>query len=113
MNLEVRMKTMQSSPALKGFIEDAFAKRLGAQAAEVTRTTVWVDDVNGPKGGQDKVCRARIRLGKLGNVIVEHRSGDWYEAVADTAAAAGRLVRKAIDRKRKHRGSVAPLTAAA
>jgi ribosome-associated translation inhibitor RaiA len=113
MNLEVRMKTMQSSQALKDFIEDALAKRLGALAREVTRATVWVDDDNGPKGGEDKVCRVRIRLGKIGSVVVEHRSSDWYEAVADTTAAAGRLVRKAVDRKRKRRGPVVPLPAAA
>ena len=59
---------------------------------------VRFEDVNGPRGGVDTICRAHVSLSGLPTVVVDARAADnrsAFDAVADLTT---RAVRKAIDR---------------
>lgn len=83
------------------------AKRFGRR---VSRVTVVIEDVNGPRGGIDKACRIEAGLASSGDpVVITERSDDLYGAVD---RAAGRfkqtLARRTERRKNRKRGSGKP-----
>ena len=75
------------------------ASRLGHAAGWIERVTVRFIDVNGPRGGVDKICRAKVTLGGHAPVVVERRDHSARAAVDGTLKATERAVRE-IARKR-------------
>lgn len=67
----------------------------------LTRVEVFVNDVNGPKGGVDKHCRLEARPRGTEPVVVDHQDEDAYKSVT---RAAGKL-EKALDRRRGQLGA--------
>ena len=48
---------------------------------DVRRVVVFLDDLNGPKGGMDKFCRIVAECG-FASVVVEESQTDWHAAIA-------------------------------
>jgi hypothetical protein len=48
---------------------------------DVRRVVVFLDDLNGPKGGMDKFCRIVAEFG-FASVVVEESQTDWHSAIA-------------------------------
>ena len=63
--------------------------------------SVRLADVNGPKGGVDKVCKAVAT--RLPSVMVERRHQSARAAVDGTMDATERAVRKILGRRRSPR----------
>jgi hypothetical protein len=62
--------------------------------------TVQLEDVNGPRGGPDKLCRIMADVPSAGRVVVEER-GEGFMAVAFWAAKRFRdSLKKRIQRRR-------------
>jgi hypothetical protein len=76
--------------------------RLGRQlenfAWHIERVTVRFDDVNGPRGGVDTVCRVKVVLRALPSIVAEARATDALVALGRAARTAGRTVRRALRR---------------
>lgn len=68
-------------------------------ASRLTDVIVRVDDVNGPRGGSDKVCRIRARVRWLPEFVVEARADDALAAVDRATARIKRVVSRAIERR--------------
>lgn len=61
----------------------------------IARVTVRLSDLNGPRGGLDKVCCLRLRLHGMPDVLIEDTEEDLYIAMSRAADRAGRtLVRR-------------------
>jgi len=113
MKIDVRIKTSGTAGQLQHYAEEQLLKQLGNAADLVKRATIHVEDVNGPRGGDDKRCRITLRLGRRGMVVVEERAGDWYRAVTHCAGHAGRILRRELTKRRDRRREVGPLPEAA
>src|SRR5262245_39544962 len=50
--------------------------KLGRLARRIERLTVRYEDVNGPRGGVDTVCRVKVVLTGLPSVLFEARATD-------------------------------------
>jgi len=96
-----RTAGMDLSPALRDHTQKALGMKLGKFAADIERVTVRVEDVNGPKGGVDKVCKAKALLAALPTVIVEQRDPDVYAAVDGALDRLERAVRKSLERRKQ------------
>jgi len=66
----------------------------------VDEVDVRLSDVNGPKGGVDKVCKARVLVPGLPSVMVERRHQSARAAVDGTMDATERAVRRILGRRR-------------
>lgn len=97
--------------------EERFKRTLGPILHRVARLNVWVDDVNGPRGGVDKRCRVRAQLSSGASLVVR-ASGRSAECAVDRAARRLRLIltnrlkrqwtaRRRSCRRWRHRSSVA------
>ncbi len=112
MKLQVVGQNMRINEALHDFVVRRFQFALGRFAPEIQRVTVRVGDVNGPRGGVDKQCRAEIKLRGLDNVLSEGSGADFEQAAAFAAGRAGRSVARALDRRRDKRRRAGPLKTA-
>ena len=80
-------------------IRRQLANRVGQAAALLERVTVRFEDVNGPKGGIDTVCRIKAVLAGRPSIVIEKRAGSHARAFSLAAAALGTAVSRA---QRKH-----------
>lgn len=67
---------------------------------------VWLDDVNGDHGGEDKRCRIALSGRGVGDVVVEAVHRDLYTAVETAASRLKGSLRRRLQRHRTlQRGS--------
>jgi putative sigma-54 modulation protein len=100
MRIEVRGRKVHVGEKLRAYVERRLRLSLGRFSTRVERATVHVEDVNGPKGGEDKVCRIEVRLQQGGKVFVEEKAFGVFGAIAGAAGRISRAVSKAFDRRR-------------
>lgn len=75
------------------------------QFADHIRTVnVSLSDVNGPKGGNDILCRLKIVLNRNGELVVEGMGASVDSVVAETADRASLAVSRRLDRLRDLQG---------
>lgn len=85
----------------EAYAERTLQSKLSKFASHVLRGSVRFEDVNGPRGGVDTVCRVKVMLKNLEPVIVEERATGAREAVDIVADGVERAVRRAVERTRK------------
>ena len=61
---------------------------------------VRLADVNGPKGGEDKVCRLQAQIENHPSINTEGRSADIYTAISQAAHRLERALGAVIDETR-------------
>lgn len=92
------------NPADDVQLSDAFADHIRRSLNKVdrrfgdwlTRTEVFVKDVNGPKGGVDKHSRFEARPRGVDPIVIEHQDEDPYTCVSRGADK----LEKALERRR-------------
>jgi CBS domain-containing protein len=80
-------------------IRRKLGRKLGKFALDIERTSVRVEDVNGPRGGVDKLCRIKVVLSGLPSVVVEEQDHDLRTAIDGALGRAERAVRRAIEKR--------------
>lgn len=84
-------------------VERKLARRFTKFARSVERVTARFEDVNGPRGGIDKLCRIKVVLAGLPSVLVEERHDAARPALDLALERAVRAVRRSIQRRRTTR----------
>ena len=90
---------------LREAVEKCVHWTLRRYASRIRDVSVWLVDLNGPRGGVDSMCRIRVRLTGPGTWTVESRADAIHAAVAIAVNRA----KKIIDRKLKRRRMMARL----
>lgn len=84
----------------KEYLRRKLGRKLGKFASSIERTSVRLDDVNGPKGGIDKRCRIKVVLSGLPSVLIEEQHHSMQAAMDGAVARTERAVRQALQRRR-------------
>ena len=100
MKLEVRGHQMLVSDAMRQHVERRLAFAIGRFAPRVRRTTVRLQDVNGPRGGVDKSCRIAVALPWSRDMVIEDADRDMYVAIDRAAERAARAIERHLARRR-------------
>ena len=66
----------------------------------VPRAKVQLSDINGPRGGIDKLCQLEFRT-STGLVVISSRSADWRGALDVALQRAARVILRSLQRSRK------------
>lgn len=78
---------------------ERLGRKLGKFSAQIERATVRFEDVNGPKGGVDDVCRIKVVIRGAASIVVEERGASAGEALVRAAAVAERALRRTLERQ--------------
>ena len=100
MRISVRSQGMETTAAIQDHVERRVLFAVGRFAPRVEEVSVRLGDANGPRGGNDKTCRAVATVSGVGQVFVEDVDADLYAAVDRAASRLGRTVSRAVERRR-------------
>ena len=101
MRIQLESQGFEVTPAIREHVYDQLAFHLSNFTAHVMAVTVYLSDVNGPRGGPDKHVVLDVNLGRSGGVTVQQTRDDLYAAVSQAARQAGRTVRRSLGRARR------------
>ena len=73
---------------LSSFINRVFQNALDRFASKLARVRIVLEDVNGPKGGNDQRCKAILEPKKGAAIVVSTLASTPFEAVLKTAQRA-------------------------
>jgi hypothetical protein len=96
MNIQLRSQGTEVSEALRAHAERCVGFALRRFASRIDRVSMWLEDVNGPRGGVDKRCRIAVRLRPTGSTFVVKTASDAYVAIGRAAGRAGAAVARRI-----------------
>jgi len=103
---DITMQTEISSPrwpvskALAGHIQDR-VQHLESRSGDRVRSLAFhLTDVNGPKGGEDKVCHLRARIDSHPSINTEGRHTDLYIAINLASRRMERSLGEVLDESR-------------
>ena|SRR5574338_289548 len=97
----IRVFGVNLSKEQRAFIRQKLDRRLVKFADSIERVSVRVKDVNGPRGGVDKVCRIKVVLSNLPSMVFEAQDATLDVAVGSALAGTERAVRRTLNRRRK------------
>lgn len=87
-------------PNAREYIRRKLGRKLGKFASAIERVSVRVEDVNGPRGGVDHVCRIKAVLSGRPSIVVERRADSLAAAVEAALTAVESAVRRTVQRRR-------------
>lgn len=73
--------------------------KLGKYETSIERVSVRVLDVNGPRGGVDKLCRIKVVLSGLPSVVFENQALSLKTAIHGALSGTERAVRRSVQRR--------------
>jgi hypothetical protein len=94
--LHVRAIGTELDPSTRSWIEDRAARRLAKYSVHIERLSFRFEDVNGPRGGRDSLCRGKAVLSGLPSTIVQKRAHTARQAFDLTSRQLARGVEKAV-----------------
>ncbi len=83
----------------RAYVRRKLGMKLGKFARAVERVTVRVRDVNGPKGGVDKVCAIKVVLTGLPSVVIEQKHASLQAAMDGALRRTEAAVRRSMQRR--------------
>jgi len=84
----------------RAFVRAKLIRRLGKFAEAIDRVSLRTEDLNGPRGGVDRVCRVKVVIRGLQSVVFQKQDAFLNSAVDLALEGAERGVRRALSRRR-------------
>lgn len=103
MNVEIRARHCQLNPILEEQLVRRVHFALARFGDRIRRISAILDDINGPRGGEDQHCRIEVSLVPSGTIMAEATDTEVTSAVGRAVERVARRVRDALDRKRTMR----------
>jgi CBS domain-containing protein len=101
MPIHIRMAGAALDEGDRDYLGRKLGTKLGKFARAIERASVRVKDVNGPRGGIDKVCRIKVVLSGLPSVVVEEQAATLQEAMDGALGRTERTVKRSVERRRR------------
>ena len=100
MKIDVRTHSFDLSPSMRRQIERRLYIALHAFSRYIESVSVSIRDVNGPRGGRDKLSQVIVRFWRGTPIVVTGKGESLYPLMSQLAAAARRTVKSRIRRRR-------------
>lgn len=99
MQIDIQARNFSLTDALRNHSEQRINSTLNCYKEHIQRIVMHLSDINGPRGGEDKLCHLQVILAGLPDVVIEDIEADLYVAIDRAAARAGRTVVRKIKRQ--------------
>lgn len=103
MRIEINSRQFALTEGLRNHIERRLQFALSWSRHNLQKVSLRLGDINGPRGGADKLCRIQIPLDGGGSVIVEEVRSDLYVAIDLAVDRAVRVLARRLERRRAHK----------
>lgn len=90
MRIDIHSSKFALTESMRGHIERRVQFVLVWAHHKLPQIYFRLDDVNGPEGGMDKVCRIQIPVAGGNSVVIEEIQSDMYVAIDRAIERAGR-----------------------
>ena len=98
MKIDVRARALQLTAAEREAVARRLVLALGRFEGTLSSVLARLEDINGPRGGEDLRCSLELRSRRLGRIRAEAVAVTVPEAVARAAEVASRSVARGLDR---------------
>ena len=105
MQIDIQARNFTLTSALRGHVQRRIGFALSSRDGHIKQIRVWLSDINGPRGGEDKCCQIQVVLPKLADVVIEDTETDLYTAIDRAVDRASRNVNRRLSRSRQHQRS--------
>jgi hypothetical protein len=95
----IRVFGVELSQEERARIRHGLGIKLGKYETSIERVTIRVLDVNGPRGGIDKLCRIKVVLSGLPSVVFESQALSLKAAINGALSGTERAVRRSVQRR--------------
>jgi hypothetical protein len=97
--VHIRSAARDLSADDRTYIRRKLGRTLGKFAGNIVRVSIRTHDVNGPRGGVDRVCRIKVVLIGLPSVLFEKRDPAMNAAVDGALSGIEEAVRRVVQRR--------------
>ena len=104
MQIDVRSIQFSLTDSIVQHTQDRLAAALDRHENRINSVMVKLKDVNGPKGGVDKICDIVVKFDGRGLVAIKESHYDIYRAINSAAARVKNSVGRRIGRTKNKRG---------
>ena len=108
LELEIRSLAFDLTPSLRAYTIHHLGAKLDKHAAHILAAVVRFDDVNGARGGVDKICRVEVVIPGEPPLVVEEIEQDLHAAIDLAADRMEHLLVREIGRRRDRRTKPPP-----
>ena len=91
-------------------IRDKTRKVFNQVCDQVQKINVTINDINGPKGGKDKLCKVVIHVSGMPDIVITDNKVSVSLAVNTALSRAKLILIKKLKRKQKNMPRFKPLT---
>ena len=99
MQIDIQARDFSLTDALRSHAERRLRFALTCCDDHIHRIVMRLSDINGPRGGADKLCHLQVVLDGLPDVVIEDIEADLYVAIDRATDRAGRTLVRKIDRQ--------------
>ena len=103
MKVDIQARDFSLTDSILSYTRERIYFLLGSRFDQIQRISVWISDVNGPKGGIDKRCQVRISLPRLKDIYVDDVQSDLYVAIFRATDRASRTINRRLRRLQVNR----------
>ena len=96
----IRVFGVNLSSEKRASIRQQLGRKLGKFGNSVERISVRVEDVNGPRGGVDQMCRIKVVLSGFPSVVFEAQDASLDAAIGSALTGVEQRVRRTVQRRR-------------
>jgi putative sigma-54 modulation protein len=101
MEMVLRHKHVPVGQALRKYVAEHVNTAFGKFADRIQRVTIFLADMNGPRGGVDKRCNIAVQLAKGRTIRSGNTNTHLVAAVYFATDRAAHAVQRALERRRK------------
>ena len=101
MNITTTACNFNASPALNVFVRDQLKKSLSHVDREIVAVDVFMEDINGPKGGVDKQALIRIHMRSRRVITIESTHENLHASIRNGVRRVKRAVHRHLRRARR------------
>jgi ribosome-associated translation inhibitor RaiA len=98
MLVKIHAQGFELSPAINNFAESKARLAMGIYRDKIRRVDIYLSDANGPKGGEDRVCKIQLKPDRLAPIVVQETATDLYEAISICCHRSKRAASRRFDR---------------
>jgi putative sigma-54 modulation protein len=99
MRIEIKALGFKLTDTLRTFIREHIIQVLARRADAIQSVVVRLSDLNGPRGGEDKLCRIQIDLFGARMQFVQAARADAYAAITSACRRASRNVNRTLEQQ--------------